>query len=51
MITFPNLEGATREIVLYRVQHAIKVLTEVEESLCISEEEEKEMANQVSTKE
>lgn len=51
MINFPNLEGATREIILYRLQDAIKVLIEVEDLLCISEDEENEMKNQVSTKE
>jgi hypothetical protein len=39
----PDLNGQRRELVLFRVQDAIKVLTEIEELLCLDDEEDEAM--------
>jgi hypothetical protein len=43
MFKMPDLNGQRRELVLFRVQDAIKVLTEIEELLCLDDDEEEVM--------
>ena len=51
MTQIPDLKGQTRELVLFRVQDAIKVLTEIEDLLCLDDEEEEAMFPSTQPKE
>ena len=46
MKNMPTLPGDIREAVLFRVQDVNRVLEEIEELLCLSEEEEKKLEKQ-----